>query len=86
MQVRNHQPRCQCPPRTTGNPLEKCTAMECVDNPDCPAGRSCVDNRCQNVCSFDGVCGANRWVPLYVLVSVMLAGRLQMSCFLPIAI
>ena len=58
-QVKNHQPRCQCPPRTTGDPLERCSAMECVDNPDCPSGRSCVDNRCQNVCSFDGVCGAN---------------------------
>ena len=59
-QVKNHQPRCQCPPRTTGDPLQKCSAMECVDNPDCPSGRSCVDNHCQNVCSFDGVCGANR--------------------------
>ncbi len=43
----------------TGDPRAGCVKLECVDNPDCPAGRSCLSNKCRDVCSLDGVCGAN---------------------------
>ena len=33
--------------------------LECVENTDCSATESCVNNKCEDVCRLDGVCGTN---------------------------
>ena len=37
----------------------KCVELECVENTDCSSGESCVNNKCEDVCRLDGVCGTN---------------------------
>ena len=58
-EVVGHQPLCSCPARTQGNPRVECRQLECVENTECPVGRSCVQNKCVDACSLAGVCGAN---------------------------
>lgn len=57
--VKNHLPVCTCPFKWTGDPRVKCVEMECVENTNCPADRSCVNNKCEDVCSLEGACGPN---------------------------
>lgn len=58
-QTVNHKAVCSCPPRTTGDPLTSCVALECLGHNECPADKSCVNNKCVNPCSIPGVCGKN---------------------------
>ena len=55
----NHRPMCSCPPRTNGNPQVRCVPLECVTNSDCASERTCVRNKCVDVCSLPNVCGQN---------------------------
>ena len=55
----NHSPMCSCPARTKGNPSVRCVPLECVSNVDCAADRTCVRNKCVDVCSLPNVCGQN---------------------------
>ena len=55
----NHNPMCSCPARTKGNPNVRCTPLECVSNSDCTSERTCVRNKCVDVCSLPNVCGQN---------------------------
>jgi len=47
---------CQCLPEYYGNPYEICRP-ECVTNNDCPAHKSCQQNKCRDPCP--GVCALN---------------------------
>ena len=58
-EVVGHQASCSCPARTSGNPRTECRQLECVENTECPVGRSCVQNKCVDACTLAGVCGAN---------------------------
>lgn len=53
----NHVPTCRCPYRTQGDPLVKCTQIECSDSNDCANDKACIDSVCVNPCSLANVCG-----------------------------
>lgn len=57
--VVNHQKTCECAPNSRGDPLVKCTKIECNDKEDCSSDRTCVDFKCVDPCSLENICGKN---------------------------
>ncbi|KAG8232834.1 hypothetical protein J437_LFUL013160, partial [Ladona fulva] len=54
------QALCQCPPRTTGDPVHgECIPLECEESEDCDETLACVSSRCINPCSLPNACGLN---------------------------
>lgn len=82
--VINHDASCACPPGYVGDPLVLCSAkldpipalaeVECVTDADCPSGRACLDNRCQNPCyelspcDVTAVCSVVDTVPFRTMI------------------
>lgn len=52
-----HKALCDCPLRTNGDPNIECVFLECIENTDCAAKASCVDNKCVDPCKLNKVCG-----------------------------
>lgn len=49
---------CSCPPRHDGNPLTRCTKLECFEHRDCPVhSHLCYEKRCVDGCSIPNICG-----------------------------
>lgn len=60
---RNHQPKCDCPIGTIGNPYVQCSIErqplpepECRVDADCPFELACINNHCQNPCAIANIC------------------------------
>lgn len=61
---KQHQPMCNCPPGTNGNPYIQCSTYrepaqrepECMVDADCPSQLACFSERCENPCSKSNVC------------------------------
>ncbi|CAH1100710.1 unnamed protein product [Psylliodes chrysocephalus] len=56
-----HQPKCNCPPGTTGNPFVKCLGMlpepeGCRTDSECPSQFACINAKCVNPCTTENVC------------------------------
>lgn len=54
-----HAAVCSCPPNTRGDPHTECRRIECSDNNDCDARKSCIDYHCVDPCSLSNSCGQN---------------------------
>lgn len=60
-----HQPKCYCPPGTSGNPFVDCVAHiqpepECRSDSDCLSQLACINNRCANPCAVDNMCSPDQ--------------------------
>lgn len=60
----NHQPKCYCPPGTTGIPDVDCspisTQVECTSDDDCPHPFGCMNNLCKDPCSLSDMCAQDQ--------------------------
>lgn len=54
---KNHQPQCQCPSGTSGDPRVSCVLVECTANQDCKSFEACVNGKCSNPCDYYNPCG-----------------------------
>lgn len=54
-----HSAVCNCPLQTKGDAHIACIRVECSDNDDCPASKSCIDAKCVDPCTLSNVCGRN---------------------------
>ncbi|CAG0892378.1 unnamed protein product, partial [Cyprideis torosa] len=52
----DHQPVCQCPTGTTGNPIQGCVPIGCQSNSECPPDRACQNGQCVDLCQFADPC------------------------------
>lgn len=57
--VSDHNPVCECPSDSQGDPYKKCTKFECIQDSDCPSEEACVNYKCKNSCSIPRACGKN---------------------------
>ncbi|XP_076233117.1 uncharacterized protein LOC143178381 [Calliopsis andreniformis] len=55
--ISDGRPVCSCMNLHMGDPLSRCTRVECQINEDCSDSKVCTNNRCINPC--DGLCGIN---------------------------
>lgn len=59
---KQHQPKCQCPVGTNGNPFLVCSlerptiTPECRTDADCASQLACINDRCENPCVNNNVC------------------------------
>ncbi|PNF22176.1 hypothetical protein B7P43_G05064 [Cryptotermes secundus] len=64
---RDHQPKCICPPGTTGNAYIECSGPripepqpECTQDAECPSQLACISSHCQNPCTVANVCSPDQ--------------------------
>ena len=55
----SHTVTCRCPQNTKGDPKVACQRIECSDNNECAASKSCVNSKCVDPCSLPNACGQN---------------------------
>lgn len=59
---KQHQPKCQCPIGTIGNPFFECSKKgipentECHTDIECPTQLACLNNHCTDLCALGNVC------------------------------
>lgn len=57
--VAGHNPICECPPGSQGDPYVKCAKLECIKDNDCLIDEACVNYKCKNSCDIPRACGKN---------------------------
>ncbi|XP_018012714.1 neurogenic locus notch homolog protein 1 isoform X2 [Hyalella azteca] len=48
---------CTCPYAYEGDPLTRCTRVECVESSECPTNQACQQQKCINPCTIPDICG-----------------------------
>ncbi|KAF2352424.1 EGF-like domain, partial [Trinorchestia longiramus] len=56
----DHKAHCRCPTGSIGNPFEKCIAVGCKVNQDCPNHLACINDKCSDPCQNNGRCSAKQ--------------------------
>lgn len=65
---RQHQPECNCPVGTRGNPFIECSRVEspvehepeCRSDSDCSSGLACINSICSNPCAISNICNQDQ--------------------------
>lgn len=62
---RQHQPHCNCPVGTKGNPFIECSrdqlpSPECQTDGDCASQLACINSHCSNPCAIANICAPNQ--------------------------